>query len=133
MVARISYMEEYLEETKRDCFFLQLVPASFFQYDEDSRQEHLAWLTEHGVNYYLTVGSQSGLLAGDPGCYYLDFNGWDDPLLKKYCDKFESNNQSLAPDKYRIVVWPHDEYVSSGDREKYLQHLTDLQDPDYNP
>lgn len=127
MVIRIRYDHDIVAERGRDCFFLQLMPVRSsvgLRYDEDTRQSLLDWL--QGWDLAVEPCCSIGWLAGDAGRYHVDFSGWDDPLLKLWCEQFESGDgQSLHPDRYQMYFYSY---------EKYLEDLAKGRlEPDENP
>jgi hypothetical protein len=59
------------------------------------------------------VTAQLGWLQDDPGRYHVEFSGWDDPLLKLWCEQFEdADGESLQPDKFAMQVYPYEDYLT---------------------
>jgi hypothetical protein len=133
MIMIVKTVDQYLYELQRDVFVLELVrPPLDFKFDAEAEQAHLAWFKEVGVNYAQTV--PQGAYGGKFDLYWVDFSGWDDPLIAAYTAKFENaNGSSLQPDKYRMVAVNYREWVEAGGTERYEQHMRDLEDPDWNP
>ncbi len=140
MANHIEYIDYYLERNKRDVFYIQLIPQGEIPWDFESistgrldtniLKQHLLWLDEHNIKHAMIC--DIGWFSGDTGMHYQDFQGWDDPLLKEYCAIFEDENgNSKDPSKYLLCYRSYDDWVSSGKRDKYLQHLKDLEDPNY--
>lgn len=140
MPMKIEYVDYYLEQNKHDVFYLQLVSQGKYPWDFESistgridtniLKQHLLWLDEHGVKYAMIC--DIGWMSGDTGMYYQGFDNWNDPRLKEYCAKFEDENgNSKDPTKYLLCYRSYEEWLNSGKRDKYLQHLKDLEDPDY--
>ena len=133
MIMMIKTIDEYLYELQRDVFVLELLsPWGEFKFDAESERAHLDWFKEVGLKYAVTA--PEGAFGGGYGLYYVDFSGWDDPLIAAYVAKFENEHgTSLQPDKYRMNAINYREWVESGGIERHEQHLRDLEDPEWNP
>jgi hypothetical protein len=111
-MAMIRYDHDIVAELKRDCFFFQMkADHRGFKYDESVRAAMLAWFKGWDLEVELTA--RIGWLMGDPGRYHVAFAGWDDPLLKLWCEQFEdADGESLQPDKFVLQVYPYEDYLT---------------------
>jgi hypothetical protein len=111
--AIIRYDHDIVAERGNDSFFLQMTPIRekiLFHYDESIRAAMLDWFKSWDIEF--EVVAHRGWLMGDPGRYHVAFSGWDDPLLKLWCEQFENAaGESLQPDKYVMEVYPHEQYL----------------------
>jgi hypothetical protein len=109
----IRYDHEIVAERGQDSFFLQLTPQRSSivpRYDEPTRQVQLEWF--RGWDLAVEMSCQIGWISGDSGRYHVGFSGWDDPLLRLWCQQFETEDgDSLHPDLYVMQVYPHDQYL----------------------
>ena len=133
MIMMIKTIDQYLYELQRDVFVLELVkPSLESEIDVESEKAHLDWFKQVGIDYAVTA--PEGAFGGGYGLYYVDFSGWDDPLITSYTAKFENaDGTSLQPDKYRMSAINYKEWAEAGGIERYEQHLRDLEDPEWNP
>ncbi len=133
----LKTIEDLLYEKRRDIFVLRLYNQgsgiAFRSENQDNaaiEKEQLDWLNEHGVHYEKTV-SQC-IIEGWIGQYYVDFNGWDDPIVAEYTKAFENENGvSNHPTKYQMHSRSYQQFVDSGDHGHYKQYLIDRSDPNY--
>jgi hypothetical protein len=107
----IRYDHDIVAERGKDSFFLQMTPVDLrFTYDESVRAAMLDWFRNWDIEFEVTA--PIGWLMGDPGRYHVAFSGWDDPLLRLWCEQFEdANGESLQPDKYVMQVYPYENYL----------------------
>lgn len=116
----LRYDDELVAERQKETFFLQLKSQSerFGDYDEATEETQLAWFKQWDIPVEMVA--YRGLLAGNPGRYYVGFSSWDDPLLKLYCNTFEHpSGQSLHPDKYQMHVYEYEEYLADKAKGKF--------------
>jgi len=144
----IKSINEYLYEQKRDIFILKLtdpeeyppservMPKAFLNYRTDKIRSHqkLAtdWLDAHGVAWAATT--PEGLLEGWCGHLHVDFDGWEDPRLKAWCNEFEIDGERPKyPEKFVLYVQRYEDWVAQGGLARHEAWLQEMEDPDWSP
>lgn len=126
MTALIKSIEDYLYETRRDVFFLELtlpeedLHGKRFKSDWVKASQRIAteWLDTHHVSWAFT--GPPGLLVGWHGHLYIDFRGWDDPGLKAWESTFDGDDGSPKyPERFVLYGISFDEWVRKGLFERY--------------
>ena len=125
----VQYYDHFLYTNKRDIFLLQLSPIknNLFRFDESYADENLNWFKENNIHFEKVVSTT--VLMGWTGLYYVDFKGWDDPMLTQYTKKFENEDgMSLNPEKYQMLSMSYEQWINEGRLIEYEKLLKDIED-----
>jgi hypothetical protein len=130
MTALIKSIEDYLYETRRDVFFLELtLPKDDFdekRFKSDwvkaSQRMATEWLEAHQVAWAFTA--PPGLLVGWHGHLYIDFSGWDDPRLKAWQTEFETSmGDPKYPERFVLYGVSFEQWMQNGGFARYENNL----------
>lgn len=118
--------DDYLYEKQRDIFVLQIKNQSKvrpFVFDRDNEENkaiiegQLKWLDSHRVEYAKTAWPE--LICGWNGLIYVNFSGWDDPVIAEYSAEFEdANGKSKTPEKFEMFAISYEKWVEGGGIER---------------
>jgi len=122
----IRYDYDVVAERGCDTFFFKLISNAerILDYDEPTRLQHLAWFENWDLSVE-NVGVQSWMM-GETGYYFVDFRDADDPRLDLWCKTFEdADGHSLAPDKYKMYIYPYQMYLDKKAAGEFEQNDSD--------
>lgn len=97
--------EDILKKRNRATYYLQVNGmAGFDEFVNNMIQakEVFDWLDKCGILY--EVVGFPGMLIGDFGFRFIDFDGEHDPNLKKYVERFEDKLGSSINPAYQLYV-----------------------------
>jgi hypothetical protein len=120
----VKISHQYFDEKKRDIFLLD-INSKKHEYDSCYGEvdfEQIRWFRENNI-FYDEMGSMS-MICGWTGLLYVDFEGHDDPLLKKYIEKYEDEKgMNRNPEHFQLKWMSYDEWVSKGGPEELKEWL----------